>query len=249
MSKVFSVTLLLLLTSIVFLTQSISQAKENYSYNVVEPKNYAMSPPTGGSERILFIVDLSNSMNEYLGNKTKMNVALDVLDNLLPKIPTSKWIGLRVYGHKTGFTQYQGCTASDLLVPIAPNNASIINKTLNGLNPRGYTPITYSLKQAVNYDFAGFTGKKRIILLTDGGENCDESPCSYAIQLIKTRPDIKIDVVALAVNDEDANSQLRCTALTTSGKYYNPKTSAQLFENMKNMLEIEKDVQGQIILH
>ena len=34
-------------------------------------------------------------------------------------------------------------------------------------------------------------GIKHIILLTDGGENCDESPCDYAIELMKQRRDIK----------------------------------------------------------
>ena len=56
------------------------------------------------------------------------------------------------------------------------------------------TPITYSLKQAVKKDFLGYSGKKHIILLTDGGENCDESPCAYVMELIKVRKDIKIDV-------------------------------------------------------
>lgn len=220
------------------------------SYEVAKPKEYVKEQNFADkAERILFIVDFSNSMNEYLGYNTKIDVALDTLENLLPRIPSSKWMGLRVYGHKSGFTQYQGCTASALMVPISQNSSTIINSTLRNLYPKGYTPITYSLKQAVKSDFGDFKGKKRIILLTDGGENCDESPCSYAIELIKTRPDIKIDVIALAVNDYEATSQLRCAALTTSGKFYSAKTAAQLFDSMKNTLEIEKDVQGQIIMN
>ena len=87
------------------------------------------------------------------------------------------------------------------------------------IKPRGMTPITYSLKQAVNKDFLGYSGKKHIILLTDGGENCDESPCTYVLDLIKFRKDITIDVIAFNINDEDDLSQLECTSLVTSGNF------------------------------
>ena len=82
-------------------------------------------------------------------------------------------------------------------------NENNIHYNLTQLKPKGMTPITYSLKQAIKNDFIGFSGKKHIILLTDGGENCDESPCKFVMELIKVRKDIVIDVIAFNIDNPD----------------------------------------------
>ena len=201
-------------------------------------------------EFILFIVDFSNSMTEKLHGTQKINMVLDTMQLLLPQIPDNKRIGLRVYGHKGGYMlPGMACKASSLLVPMTKNSAASIQSALFSLKPTGWTPITYSLKQAVNCDFAGVKGKKRIILLTDGGENCDESPCDYVMELQKTRQDMFIDVIAFNIYDQEANNQLKCTALVTSGKFYKANTAAELLNSLSNSLNISKEVQGVIITH
>ena len=136
--------------------------------------------------------------------------------------------------------------ASKLTVPLGANNAQNILNSIYQTSATGWTPITYSLKQAVNVDFAGIEGKKHIILLTDGGENCDESPCTYAIELMKQRDDITIDVIAFDLYDTEANNQLRCTALTTRGKFYSAGNSGELTDSLFDSLGIDKDVHGTI---
>ena len=201
-------------------------------------------------EFILFIVDFSNSMTEKLHGTKKINMVLDTMQELLPQVPQDKRVGLRVYGHKGGyFMPGMACKASSLIVPMIKGSAPQIQSALFSLRPTGWTPITYSLKQAVNSDFAGVPGKKRIILLTDGGENCDESPCDYVMELTKTRQDIFIDVIAFNIYDQEANNQLKCTALVTSGKFYSANTAAELMQSLQNSLNVQKEVQGVIISH
>ena len=166
---------------------------------------------------------------------------------ILPMIPPNVAVGLRVYGHRTGFTPKQSCTASQLVSPIQTNNAANIYARLNSISAVGWTPITYSLKQAAYYDFEVSPAKKRIILISDGGENCDESPCDFIINLQKYRDDIRIDVIALAIGDQDANNQLKCVALVTSGKFYNANTAADLKNSLQNTLNLQKEVQGVIL--
>ena len=84
-------------------------------------------------------------------------------------------------------------------------------------------------------------------MLTDGGENCDESPCDYIMELQKTRQDIFIDVIAFNIHDQEANNQLKCVALVTSGKFYSANTAAELLNGLTNSLNITKEVQGVII--
>jgi hypothetical protein len=131
---------------------------------------------------------------------------------------------------------------------LGKGNIPAIQSALAKTRAVGWTPITYSLKSAVNKDFAGIVGKKHIILLTDGGENCDESPCTYAIELMKTRSDITIDVIAFDLHDENARNQLRCTALTTSGKFYTADSQAELQRSLFQSLNVDKEVRGNIRL-
>ena len=218
-----------------------------HSYNVYSTDNIDSIANPNNYEKILFIVDLSNSMNEYIGNYKKIDIAINAFATIASKISSKVQTGLRVYGHKFGFNPMLGCTATELISPIKENNTYNIYNILSGMRANGWTPITKSLKNAVNFDFAGINGKKRIILLTDGGENCDESPCDYAIQLVQNRDDIRIDVIEFAINDYEADAQLKCTALITSGKLYKANDAESLARSLENALEFSTDVQGTII--
>ena len=225
-------------------------AEPNYSYSVYNPYQASQVANnlqnTNNDTQIIFIVDFSNSMNETIGDKTKLTMARNTLAEILPKIPKNVQVGLRVYGHKSGFTYLQGCQASNLVVPLGFNNSQSILNSLYTTNATGWTPITYSLKQAINHDFISAKGKKHIILLTDGGENCDESPCTYVINLMKTRDDITIDVIAFDIHDIEANNQLRCTALMTSGKFLTADSEETLYESLFKTIGVDKNVKGSI---
>ena len=215
------------------------------NYNLYNHDNYTYENEE--SERILFILDFSNSMNEFLHGVRKVDLMIDTMKNILPNISDKTSVGLRVYGHKSGFTAMDACRASSLIEPVATSNAINIRNSLLSVKPKGMTPITYSLKQAVKNDFIGFNGTKRIILLTDGGENCDESPCKYVMELIKLRKDIKIDVIAFNIKNQDDLSQLECTSLVTKGKFYNAQTAAELIKSLNNSINSVKNVEAKII--
>ena len=59
--------------------------------------------------------------------------------------------------------------------------------------------------------------------------------------------DISIDVIALDIGDKEANNQLKCVALVTSGKFYNANTAAELKNSLEDSLRLQKEVQGTII--
>ncbi len=217
-------------------------------YGLYQPREYTQNFSPQESERILFIMDFSNSMTESLDGKRKVDLMIATMKEILPKINPSTSVGLRVYGHRMGFTPMEACRASTLANPVIKNNSQNIAQSLMRTKPRGMTPITYSLKQAVKYDFMGFQGKKHIILMTDGGENCDESPCKFVMDLIKIRRDVSIDVIAFNIKDEDDLQQLQCTALVTSGKFYNAQTAVELFNGFNNSIEGVKNVEAKIVL-
>ena len=214
-----------------------------FAYEVFTPNEYKYA---NEGDKLLFVVDFSNSMSEYLEHKTKVNQVKDMMNYILPQISPETKVGLRVYGHTCNLLAYNACRSSELIVPLNVNNNNTISNALVKLRPRGMTPITYSLKQAVKKDLEGFQGVKHIILLTDGGENCDESPCDYAISLVKQRKDIKIDVIAFSVYDDDDLAQLKCTADVTGGNFVETDTRAGLFRSMEEMILPHKDVEAVI---
>ena len=121
--------LFILIVSIILISSNFAMADSNFSYSL--PHNYKFKQNSASynqnvqhndNEQILFIVDLSNSMNERLGRSTKIDVALTTMREILQLIPKTTAVGLRVYGHKTGFTPHQSCTASELIAPISTNN-------------------------------------------------------------------------------------------------------------------------------
>lgn len=248
--------IILFITLIFFISPSmVSFATMEYTTKTIDL--YKLNTPTeaktkkfdNSDERILFILDFSNSMTEQINGERKVDLMLKTMAQILPTIDNKTWVGLRVYGQRIGFTQYDACKASTLLVPICQGGAGQIQEKLTKTKPRGMTPITYSLKKSLEFDFSGYEGKKHIILLTDGGENCDESPCAWVMDLVKTRKDVKIDVIAFNINDKDDLDQLRCTALVTTGQFHRARTSVELMKSLQNSVKNHKQVDAKIIVN
>lgn len=195
----------------------------------------------------VFILDYSNSMNERIMGETKFSVLKRSFQDIISQIPDETPVGVRVYGHKWGITNYDACRASTVAEGINRYNRGIIMEQLAKYRPRGMTPITYSLKETISKDFPNNRTPKHIVLVTDGGENCDESPCDYVMELVKTRKDIRIDVIAIRINNPDDLDQLACTANVTSGKLYNVDTEAQLRQRFFDTINSKKQVNATIV--
>ena len=110
------------------------------------------------------------------------------------------------------------CSATAQVTPVATNNLTALLSGMNSIYLGGSTPLTYGLYHAVNQDFSGISTQipKKIVLITDGGENCGGDPCEFARELVRKRNDIHIDVVLVS----STSQKLRCLADTTGGKMY-----------------------------
>jgi hypothetical protein len=255
-------SLLIMIISLILLINIA--AKNNYTYykplkiqsnyNIQSVSNkYQTNNYQGGNyqednrDKTLIIMDSSYSMSEKINGESKISIAKRTLNNVLSQLSPQANVGLRVYGYKTGLMGIGACSASELRVPIGPNNLQRIGNEINKLTPTGATPIIYSIQQALEYDLpmAG-NGKNRIILISDGMETCGGSPCEYALDLVKRGVDLKIDVVGFNLNDPDAQSQLKCVALSTKGKFCSPNNASELKNSLINSLNTTKEIQGKI---
>ncbi len=232
----------------IFLSAQKSFCRQGY--NVYENPGQYKVP--AGRENILIILDCSLSMEDEIDGIRKLDIAKDVITKVLGQIPGNVMVGLRVYGHKAGLVNslfgVDECEASELLVPINPNNHHRIAAALSKLSPVGMTPICYSIDQSVRYDFTGLSGKKRIILVSDGMENCNGSPCEFAVELVKKNVDVSIDVIGFdLLSNPSAMKHLRCAALVTKGKFYTADNPEEFLRSLQQIFSVTKDVQGTIL--
>ena len=201
---------------------------------------------TSDKRTVLIVFDASGSMEEKIRGETKIHIAKRVLEDVLLKADSGVNVGLRVYGlsEPTG-NPYFDCSDSKLLVFPETNNRRAIVSEIYKVLPRGFTPITYSLSQAVQ-DLAPYNGEKSVILISDGLETCGGDPCQLAQDINNSNIDLKIDVVGFGVKDDwAAQQQLKCIALNTKGKYFSAESADELANGLNE--SINKSVTGRII--
>ncbi|MDY6359304.1 MAG: hypothetical protein SPL76_07340 [Cyanobacteriota bacterium] len=111
------------------------------------------------------------------------------------------------------------CAATKQVAPIRSANAYNLINGMNSVDIGGATPLVYALDRAVYQDFAPLDQSlpKKIVLITDGGENCGGNPCEFAKRLMTKRSDVHIDVVLVS----SYSKSLTCLASTTGGHFYN----------------------------
>lgn len=187
------------------------------------------------SKAVMIVLDASGSMSEPAQSaKTKMLMAKNVLEQVLSKIDSSIPVGLRVYGSsKVSADPVIACQDSTLLVPPGTGNRRQMVNKLREIKPTGATPISYSMRKAVD-DLALIDAKnKSVVLISDGIETCAYDPCALAQSLQARGVDIQFNVVGFNVNnDYAARAQLECIAKSTDGKFYTAETSGQLAESV-----------------
>ncbi|HMP99043.1 MAG TPA: VWA domain-containing protein [Cyclobacteriaceae bacterium] len=156
--------------------------------------------------RILFLLDASGSMNaSWEKNQTRMQAAKKLLAELIDSLQENKnlELALRVYGHQFTVEQ-RNCEDSKLEVPFAANNHQRLLQTLQRIQPKGVTPIAYSLQQSAK-DFPQSSGYRNIlILITDGIESCAADPCKVALELQRKGVFLKPFIIGLGLEGQKA---------------------------------------------
>ena len=183
------------------------------------------------TSRILFIFDASNSMSGLWDGERKIDMAREVLLEMLDTLEQKEGLelGLRVYGHQSPVPP-QDCSDTRLEVPFGPLNASKIRQTLNNIQPKGTTPIARSLAQAPE-DFPPCgTCRNIIILITDGIEACDGDPCSVSLDLQKKGIILRPFVIGIG-SDPGFRETFDCI-----GEYYDTPTQEEYREALKEVI-------------
>ena len=194
---------------------------------------YAQTVTTGSAptSRILFIFDASNSMAGQWDGERKIDLAREILFEMLDTLEQKENVelALRVYGHQSPVSP-QDCSDTRLEVPFGPLNATKIRQTLNGIQPKGTTPIANSLAQAPE-DFPPCGSCRNIIvLITDGIEACDGDPCQVSLDLQRKGIILRPFVIGIG-SDPGFRETFDCI-----GEYYDTPTQEEYREALKEVI-------------
>ena len=202
---------------------------------------------------IQYIVDFSGSMKKVSEGETQIAIAKKALIQSLENIPSEIKTALRVYGHRVEQTnKTESCKDSEVVAPFSNQNVAAIRGKVAGLNPKGYTPIAYSLEQS-QHDFpVEDEAKKVIILLSDGEETCGGDPVAVLKKLKSQGFEVVVHTIGFNV-DAKTRGQLQAIAKETGGDYFDANGVNQLNKALKDatqqsyVVEKEKSTYGEAI--
>jgi hypothetical protein len=188
--------------------------------------NFALILPAH-ADKAMLVLDASGSMWGQIDGKPKMEIARDVVDDLLKGWPESTELGLVAYGHR----EKANCGDIQTLVNPAGKNWPAIKAAVNDIDPKGKTPITEAIRHAAKA-LRSEEGKATVILVSDGLETCEADPCAAASELKRAGVDFTVHVVGFGTT-ADENRQLQCLADNTGGKLLGASNASELKQAMK----------------
>lgn len=175
---------------------------------------------------VQIVVDASRSMWGQIDGVAKMQIARDILHDASASLPDDLDLALRAYGH-TSASEENNCADSGLLVPFGGSSRQALHSAIDGLKPKGQTPIAYALKQAAA-DFDALDSERTLVLVTDGLESCGGDPVAAARELYDRG--IRIHVIGFGLGnakDEDSAS-LKTIAYASGGSYFTANSADEL---------------------
>ena len=186
--------------------------------------------------KVLLLLDVSGSMGDKISSGgTKFAAAKRALKSVAASLPAGTQVGLRVYGSQVSDPKSPAaCTDTKLVLPIGPLDRATMDEAVDSFSPNGETPIAYSMGKAV--DDLGDSGKRVLILISDGKENCAGDPCPVARKLADRGVDLQFNAIGLAV-DQAARTQLQCIASAGGGAYYDANDTNSLDRSLRKLTQ------------
>lgn len=179
-------------------------------------------PPTD----MVIIFDTSGSMNERVPGGRKLDVGKDALWKFVALLPQNVNVGLVTFTKACDVK-----TVSPIQRASAPARARL-RADVAGLPAEGSTPIGYALESATGL-LAGSPRQKRIVILTDGEETCDDRVFARAADEA-WRQGIKVYAIGFATGAEPSRNFRRLGIYKDAG---DDKQLASVFADIRKSLE------------
>ncbi len=197
----------------------------------------AVAPaPAEEAPDLLLILDASGSMWGQIQGENKIVIARRVLKELIGGLPEGSELGLVAYGHR----REGDCDDIETVAPLGPADKAALVAKIDGLNPKGKTPITKAVGEAFG-SVRGRDGATTIILVSDGIETCGGDPCTAVRDAKADCIDFVMHVVGFDVAKEDV-SQLECAAQAAGGLYFDAENADQLAAALDQAVAVAEEI-------
>ena len=178
------------------------------------------------------ILDTSGSMLGKVKGVRRIDIAKDSLRILIrDALAEGISVALRTFGGVQG-AQGDRCQ-TQLTVPLAPLDREATLELVSRLGAekketkKTSSPIAASLA-AVADDLAGVTGRRTVVLVTDGDETCGGDPLAEIARLRANGPELSLNVVGFALKDEELRARMADWAEAGGGAYFDASSTSEL---------------------
>ncbi|WP_018718164.1 VWA domain-containing protein [Arhodomonas aquaeolei] len=179
------------------------------------------APPA--APNTVFVLDASGSMWGRIDGEPKIAIARRVLGDLIEARDPADVLGLVAYGHR----RKGDCSDIEVLVEPGAGTGAAIRKAVEGLSPKGKTPLSAAVRQAAE-TLKYREDRASVILISDGRETCDLDPCEVGRRLEETGVGFTAHVIGFGIEEKNTRSQLACLAESTGGRYLTADTANEL---------------------
>ncbi len=181
---------------------------------------------------VILVLDVSNSMWGQIDGVSKIEIAREVIGDLLLDWDATTSLGMVAYGHR----REGDCGDIELVMPVGRVDAPNFTDLVNSLVPRGRTPLTEAVRLAAE-TLSYRDNPATVVLLSDGIETCDADPCALATELERSGVQFTAHVIGFDVADPEDQAQLSCIAENTGGIFVPASNAQELSDALLNVTE------------
>lgn len=196
----------------------------------------AFTPSIAASEDVVVVYDGSRSMWGQIDGVSKVEIAREVMGDLIATWPEGANVGLMAYGHR----REGDCSDIETLIAPSPLDRSVFVSTVNEITPRGRTPLTESVRQAAELLSYRDT-QATVILISDGLETCQADPCALSAELAQQGVNFTAHVVGFDLT-EGEHAGLACIAENTGGVFVPAQNANELRDalaHVQNVVDLQ----------
>ncbi len=187
-------------------------------------------PAAACDEDAMLVFDASGSMGIVRSGMTKLDMAREAAQRVLPALTKQRRTGLVTYGGDPS----QSCGGVSLRFPPMSNSGGLIVGQLGHIEPAGQTPLSPAVMLAAETLRA--SGKPGIVVLvTDGLENCGFSACAVGASIAREMPNVRVHVIGFDLGSQN-EAEIACLATQTGGIYASTDTLEGLEKALKDRL-------------
>lgn len=179
------------------------------------------------TSRAVLVLDASGSMWGRIDGRPKIEIARDVIRDLMLDWDDRVELGLVAYGHRSR----HDCDDIETLIETGPPDAARVLEAAEALRPIGMTPIGAAVRHAAE-QLRYRESRATVVLVSDGQETCGVDPCALARELAAAGVDFTTHVIGFDVTREE-RAGLSCLAEATGGRFLTADDTTSLLDALR----------------